>query len=259
MMIRVLVVDDEPLAQRRLQLALQEVPGVEVIGTAATGDEAVSLVEKLKPDLVLLDIQMPGRNGVAVARSLRNHPRLQIIFVTAFTEFAPIAFELDAVDYLLKPIRFDRVRSAVERARRRLDLARTVVRLSELERQVEGDTKGYDAELWVSQRDGQVRVAVRDILRIEAAKDYALIHTASRTYIQRVTMAALERRLDPAVIMRVHRSSFVRLASVCQTQWIGRNLLRLHAQDGAIIEVGASYGKAVVAALGLEESEARRA
>ncbi len=93
-----------------------------------------------------------------------------------------------------------------------------------------------------------------------AAKDYALIHTASRTHIQRTTMAALERRLDPGKIMRVHRSSFIRLSSVRQVQWSGRNLLRLHAEDGAIVEVGASYSRSVVLALGLETaSSASRA
>lgn len=260
MSLRALIVDDEPLAQRRLRLALEEIADVEVVGVAADGDEAVCEIERLLPELVFLDVQMPGRNGVAIARALRSRPSVQVIFVSAFAEFAPVAFELDAVDYLLKPIRFDRVRSAVERARRRLDLARTAVRLDELERQIEEGRQGYDSEIWVSQRDGHMRVAVDAILRIEAAKDYALIHTASRTHIQRTTMAALERRLDPGKIMRVHRSSFIRLSSVRQVQWSGRNLLRLHAEDGAIVEVGASYSRSVVLALGLETaSSASRA
>ena len=258
MNMRVMIVDDEPLALERLRLCLSQTPGVEVVGEAANGDEAVKLAAELAPDLVLLDIQMPGRSGVAVARALSQSLRPEIVFVTAFAEFAPEAFELEAADYLLKPVRFDRVQEAIRRAARRLELGENWGRVVELEAalrsarlpaQEPADT--YEREIWIKQRDGFARVDVDQIQRIEAARDYVLIHTLTKTHILRATMGDLERRLDPVRILRVHRSAFVRLDTVRRVERNGRNLMRLHAEDGAIIDVGASYSKHVAAALKL--------
>lgn len=266
MNMRVMIVDDEPLALDRLRLCLSQTPGVEVVGEAANGDEAVELVAELKPDLVLLDIQMPGRSGVAVARALSRSPRPEVVFVTAFAEFAPEAFELEAADYLLKPVRFDRVQEAIRRAARRLELGENRERVAELETAlrsarlpVQEPAGAYDREIWIKQRDGFARVDADQIQRIEAARDYVLIHTLTKTHILRATMSDLERRLNPAQILRVHRSAFVRLDTVRRVERNGRNLMRLHAEDGAIIDVGASYSKHVAAALKLDIAMGRAA
>lgn len=111
--------------------------------------------------------------------------------------------------------------------------------------------RGYEPALWVAERDGQVRVPVAQIRRIEAAKDYAIIHTGARRYILRITMSDLEAKLDPAVVMRVHRSAFVRLEAVRRVTWSGRSVMQLHTEDGATIDVGPTYAKQVAAALGL--------
>ena len=258
MTMRVMIVDDEPLALDRLRMCLQQTPQVELVGAASDGDEALQLITELKPDLVLLDIQMPGRSGVAVARALSNSRRPEVVFVTAFTEFAPEAFDLEAADYLLKPVRFDRVLEAIRRAARRLKLEDTYGRVSDLEsalrtvRTPAQEPCTYESELWIKQRDGFARVDVAQIRRIEAARDYVLIHTSTKTHILRITMGDLERRLDPSHILRVHRSAFVRLDSVRRVERNGRNLMRLHAEDGAVIDVGASYSKRVAAALRLD-------
>jgi len=168
-----------------------------------------------------------------------------VIFVTAFSHWAAEAFELDAADYLLKPVRPDRLREAMNRARRRLagpaadDGATTT------------PAAGYESEFWVRHKEGLVRVLVADIRRIEADKDYALIHTRLRTHILRTTMREMESRLDPSQIVRVHRSAFLRLSTVRRVERNRRGLMRLHTEDGAVVDVGASYAKRVAGALGL--------
>jgi two-component system LytT family response regulator len=256
MNIRVLIVDDEPLAVERLKQCLAGMAGVEVVGEAADGDAAAQRIAELAPDLVLLDIQMPGPNGMAVARALAARgDGPEVVFVTAFAEFAHVAFELEATDYLLKPVRFDRVAEAIRRARRRLDLRQRGdgdLAPAAQPPPAPSDAPAYQTEFWIKRRDGFVRVDIAQIQRIEAARDYALLHTATRTHILRITMGDLEQRLDPAHLRRVHRSAFVRLSTVRRVERNGRNLMRLHAEDGAVIDVGASYSKKIAAALHLD-------
>jgi DNA-binding LytR/AlgR family response regulator len=246
---RVLVVDDEPLAADWLSRCLAEIEGVDLVGVAADGDEALGKIAALEPDLVLLDIQMPGRSGLQVAQALQDQPRPEVVFVTAFTEHALEAFELEAADYLLKPVQPDRLREAVRRARRRRDAARRDETAAAAPPQALAGT--YDDELWIRHRDGFARVRTDQIRRIEAARDYALIYTATRSYILRATMADLARRLDPAQILRVHRSAFVRPDTVARVERPGRNMMRLVTEDGAVVEVGVSYVAKVAEALGL--------
>lgn len=253
---RILIVDDEPLALERLRACLALTSGVELVGSAADGDEAELRIAELKPDLVLLDIHMPGRNGIALTRALARTPsRPEIVFVTAFADFALEAFDLEAADYILKPVRFDRVQEAIRRARRRLREGRDTEAGIEPSRPAshEGEP-AYEDAFWIKQRDGLVRVDIDQIRRIEAARDYALLHTASRTHIMRTTMTELERRLNPARLVRVHRSAFVRIDLIRRVERNGRNLMRLHTEDGAMVDVGASYAARVVSALGLDQS-----
>lgn len=252
---RVLVVDDEPLAVDWLIQGLKLAPDTDLVGAATDGEAAIGQIAALKPDLVFMDIQMPGATGIEVARAVARPGGPEIVFVTAFSDFAAEAFELEAADYLLKPVRHDRLLEALSRARRRRELSRTHQRLADLEArlgEVEGGgSGGYADAFWLAQRDGRVRVPVADIRRIEADKDYALIHTSTRTHIQRVTMRELEQRLNPRQILRVHRGAFVRLSCVTRVERGPRGALRLHMEDGAEVDVGASYTARVVAALGL--------
>lgn len=238
---RVFTVDDEPLALDWLRSCLGRLGGVTVIGEARDGDAALEGIAALDPDVVLLDIQMPGRTGVEVARALMGRARPEVVFVTAFSHWAAEAFDLDAADYLLKPVRPDRLEEAMNRARRRLEGAGAPP--------VRADA--FESGFWVRHKEGLVRVFVADIRRIEADKDYALIHTHLRTHILRTTMRELEDRLDPREIARVHRSAFVRLSTVRRVERSRRGMMRLHVEDGAVVDVGASYAKRVAQALGL--------
>ncbi len=254
---RVLVVDDEPLAVDWVVQGLRRLPDAEIVGSAGDGDEALAKVRALKPDVIFLDIQMPGKTGIEVANVLADAGGPDVVFVTAFSDFAADAFDLDAADYLLKPVRHDRIAEAMSRARRRRELHRAhqrlvalEARLAEVERSQEpGET--YPPAFWIKQRNGRVRVPVADIRRIEADKDYALIHTSLKTYILRTTMRDLERQLNPRQILRVHRGAFVRLTCVARVERGGRGAMRLHMEDGAVVDVGASYAASVGEALGL--------
>ena len=171
---RVLLVDDEALALDRLTALFADIDAT-VVGTARSGEEALVAIARLRPDLVILDIQMPGRNGLRTAAEIGLDPRPEIVFVTAHEHYAPDAFDVDAADYLLKPVRFDRLRQAVERARRRRALRDRAGRAGELEAQLHV-LRGHagevpeDTDFWVAERNGLRRVAVETINWIEAGR-----------------------------------------------------------------------------------------
>ncbi|MBY8825305.1 LytR/AlgR family response regulator transcription factor [Sphingomonas colocasiae] len=244
--LRILLVDDEPLALRRLDTLFGDIDDVVVVGTAATGGEAERQIAALQPDLVMLDISMPQKSGIRVAADLAADPRPEIIFVTAFEQYAPDAFEVDAADYLLKPVRFDRLRQAVERARRRRTMRDAENRLAGM-----APAEVRDAAIWVQVPSGNLRLPVAQIEWVEAARDYVLFHTSTRSYIHRISMTALEDVLDPEQLMRVHRSSFIRPALVKAVQRLGKGLIALEMEDGAVVQVGPSYVRAVLDRLGL--------
>lgn len=256
MTLRILIVDDEPLALDRIRIALQAARGVSIIGEARTGAEALKLCAALNPDVVLLDIQMPGGTGVEVARKLQAaHESPELIFVTAFDSYAAEAFDLDASDYLLKPIRADRLLSAIDRARRRINAQQAGERIAELELVVQKLSQpmkpsiaSYDAEIWVPRPGGLSRLPVENIIWIEAARDYLLVHTAHRSFILRETMSGMGRRLDPKQMLRVHRSAFVNKAMVGAVSRCGRDGVNLTLTNNAVIRVGASYREEVLKA-----------
>lgn len=249
MTLRTLLVDDEPLALERLQVFFRDIAGAEVIGTARDGREAAEAIERLKPDLALLDIQMPEQNGLRVAATLPQEDRPEIIFVTAFEQYAPDAFEVEAADYLLKPVRFDRLWQAVERAKRRKHQRALASRAGAAAPREGAREDG----LWVPTRAGAVFVPVETIDWIEAQRDYVMLHTATRSHILRISMRALEEKLDPAQLMRVHRSAFARPGNVVEVQRLGRTISAVVLRDGAIVQVGPNYSRAVSERLKLAE------
>jgi two-component system response regulator AlgR len=202
--IRFLVVDDEPLAVERLQLLLARMEGVTLAGTASEGAAALRMVEAVEPDAVLLDIAMPGMDGMDVARALARvaNPPV-VIFVTAFDMFAVAAFDVEAVDYVMKPVSAERLARAVERARERLAVRG--------EAPAGGDSGSpYVEEFWVSEARGLVRLSVADVDRISAERDYMRLHVGKRSWLINHTIAKLEEELDPARFVRLHRSAIVR-------------------------------------------------
>lgn len=229
--VRVLIVDDEPLARARLEDLVRTQPRAEVVGMASDGDEAVEAIRSLRPDLVFLDVQMPGKTGVEVVREVGADQMPVTVFCTAYDQFALQAFELAAVDYLLKPYDDERFEQAFERARRMIELAevgRLTDRLAALLGARAPAASEPDATppapspappaagRWLErvpvEMRGQVRVVpVDEIEYVTASGPYAELHTAERGYVIRERMQALEERLDPARFLRIHRSVIVRL------------------------------------------------
>jgi DNA-binding LytR/AlgR family response regulator len=252
-MIRTIIADDEPLALERLGFLLNDIAGVEVVGTASNGNEAAERIEALSPDLVFLDIQMPEQNGLRVAGNLASEEeRPEVIFVTAFEQYAADAFEVDAADYLLKPVRFDRLWQAIERAKRRKYLRELAKREEAAADVAVAESKSsHDDGIWVNTRRGAIFVPISTIDWIEAQRDYVMLHTATRSHIIRMSMRALEEMLDPGELMRVHRSAFARPSNVVEVQRQGRAISALVLRDGAIVQVGPNYSKIVAERLNL--------
>ena len=203
--LKLLIADDEPLAAERLQLMLAKCSGIDLVGTASDGEGAVRMAEALGPDLLLLDIEMPGLDGIDVARALAGRrPSPAVVFITAFDQFAVAAFEVEAVDYLMKPVNPDRLQKALARARDHLE-----------RRQVSpqprpGEPSRHLEEFWASDLSGLVRIASRDVDRVSAERDYMRLHVGKRSWLIHHSMNALEEGLDPELFVRLHRSAIVR-------------------------------------------------
>jgi len=201
--IRFLIVDDEPLAVERLRMLLARIDGAEVAGSAGDGIEALDRFETLSPDAVLLDIAMPGMDGIDVARALGRAQRPPVVvFVTAFDTFAVAAFDVEAVDYVMKPVSGERLARAVERARERL--------ATRPESMPERPRGAPLTEFWVSEPRGLFRLGAAEIDRITAERDYMRLHVGSRSWLINDSMTRLEEELDPALFVRLHRSGIVR-------------------------------------------------
>ena len=221
--LRVLLVDDEALARQRLEDLLKHQENVEIVGTADNGEAAVTAIRMLEPDLVFLDVQMPGKTGLDVIRTIGPEDMPATVFVTAYDQYALKAFDLAAIDYLVKPFDDERFEQAFARARRLVELEE-VDRLSEQLRAVlhgGGATTAppvgkpdYLERIAVETR-GQVRVVpVDDIEYITASGPYAELHAGGRAHVIRERMQMLEERLDPAKFFRIHRSAIVRLDQI---------------------------------------------
>ncbi|MFB6098370.1 MAG: LytR/AlgR family response regulator transcription factor [Salinibacter sp.] len=223
--IRALVVDDEPLARERLHELLNGVADVAVVGNAEDGPEAVDVIRETSPDLVFLDVQMPGMSGIDVIEEIGAEAMPVTVFVTAYDQYAIKAFDLAAVDYLLKPFDDERFERALDRARDQIDSREGAVseRLLRLLRErdpslleeEEPDTEEPYLERIAVQGRGKARIVpVDDLTHITADGSYAELHTGEDTYVIRERMKTLAARLDPDEFVRVHRSAIVRLDEI---------------------------------------------
>ena len=232
--LRTLIVDDEPLAIERLQILCAPIAGLSLVGTAADGAGALRLIDSLAPDLLLLDIQMPGMDGMAVARALAGRTaRPAVIFVTAFDQFAVAAFDVAAVDYLLKPVEAERLERAIARVRTQLETAPPSP--------APAPPSPWIHEFWVPHRAEIIRIAARDIDLIEAERDYMRLHVGPRSFLLHKTITELERRLDPAEFLRLHRSTLVRRDRIARFKHNGSGAWEAQLQDGRWLRVGRSY------------------
>jgi two-component system LytT family response regulator len=260
MSIRTILVDDEPLATQGLRLRLEAHDDVEIIATAANGREAIRAIKTDKPDLVFLDIQMPGFDGFSVIQGMMEVEPPLFVFVTAFGDHALRAFEAQAVDYLMKPVDEDRLAATMDRVRQRLAEKRSAEEAERLKEALaehapeaaeematgDGASDAHAAnrfEKMINIKDqGQIfRVDVDTIERIDAAGDYMCIQTGDNTLILRETMKDLEKRLDPRRFQRVHRSTIVNLDLVKQVKPHTNGECFLVLDSGAQVKVSRSY------------------
>jgi two-component system LytT family response regulator len=263
--IRVMLVDDEPLAIRGLKVRLQEFPEIEVVGECANGREAVRDIKANSPDLVFLDIQMPGLDGFGVVRALIGAPAPLIVFVTAYDKYAIDAFEANALDYLVKPVEEERLKDAIHRAREAIKTraaASRESRLVELLASLSDEDRDQIKELiqdpsWTAKdryserlsfKDGSkvVMLDADDIDWIDAAGDYMCIHAAGKTHIIRETMKTLQQRLDPARFQRIHRSAIVNVKKVKELHPHSNGEYFVILENGSELKLSRSY-KDVVA------------
>ncbi|MEP7704670.1 LytTR family DNA-binding domain-containing protein [Paraglaciecola sp. 25GB23A] len=232
MKISTLIVDDEPLARKGLSLRLAEFDNIKLVGECKNGLEAVTLIPQLRPDLVFLDIQMPGLNGFQVIHKLQelNQTIPIIVFVTAFDSYAIKAFDIHALDYILKPLDNQRLASAIAKVEHYIGLKNEEGQSQKLVRLV-ADFTGEDCEDILRKlasgenignhsfpdilaiKDGSeiTRVNISEIQWIDAAGDYMCVHTTDQTHIMRKTMKELDQQLDPRKFVRVHRSAIVNI------------------------------------------------
>ncbi len=225
-MLKALIVDDEELARRGLEIRLEKFSDISICAHSRNGREALDHVRKHSPNLMFLDIQMPGMDGFEVLRRMSGNDMPVVIFVTAYDEFALQAFEANALDYLLKPINDERLAEAIERARTTLDeklaqehrrhLLKFICEITGKEVTLEGALAGEidSGKAWPERlaiRDGAKTncVAIESIDWIDAAGDYMCVHANNDTYVLRGTMKRLEELLDPSIFVRVHRSAIV--------------------------------------------------
>lgn len=234
--LRTLLVDDEPLAIERMQILCARTEGIDLIGTAQDGEAALRMVEALQPELLLLDIAMPGMDGMEVARALAGVDLAPaIIFVTAFDKFAVEAFDVAAVDYLLKPVAPERLEKALVRVTEQLRDAP----------ETEAEPSPWTEEFWVPHRSEVIRLAADDIDRVEAERDYMRLHIGERSYLLHQTISHLEERLDPERFIRVHRSSILNRDRIAKLRHDGSGGWYAEMTDGAEVRIGRTYLKKV--------------
>jgi two-component system, LytTR family, response regulator len=215
MTLRVLIVDDESVARRRIRRLLATESDVTVVGECADGASAVSAMAKSKPELAFLDVQMPELDGFGVVRSLTPAELPAIVFVTAYDRYALRAFDVQAIDYLLKPFTRERFRTALTRARERLHARSNHDRLARLIDHLSA-SQHYPARIAVRTGDRFVVVDWSDVDWIEAADNYVTLHIGAREYLVRDTLASIERQLDPDRFARIHRSAIIQLDRVAE-------------------------------------------
>ena len=247
--IRALIVDDEPLARRGVRVCLAEAKDVEIIGECASGEEAVSQIVRLTPDLVFLDVQMPGIDGFGVlTRVPREHWPL-IIFLTAHEQHALRAFEAHALDYLLKPVDDDRFALALDRARQRIrernagELLTRMGALLQTHAGLSRDTPtAYLERFAVKSGTRTIFVPVEEVRWISAEGDYAGLHVAAgRVHLIRATLNDVERKLDPSKFARIHRSSIVAKGQVREVQTLSSRDYLLRLGEGHELRMSRNY------------------
>ncbi|HEX7879465.1 MAG TPA: LytTR family DNA-binding domain-containing protein [Candidatus Eisenbacteria bacterium] len=245
-MITTVLVDDEPLARAGLRELLSAQADISIVGEAGDGDAAVDLIADSRPDLVFLDIQMPGRSGLDVVRAVSPRHLPAIVFVTAHDRFALEAFEVDALDYLLKPPSAERLHASLDRVRRELatDRPRAEALAGLLDRTEPGARAA--GRLVIRDRGRYLLLPHEEIDWIGASGNYVELHSGDRSHLHRETMAALEARLDPGRFRRIHRSTLVNLDRIRSIAPDGAGDFQVTLTDGTTLRMSRRFRERVL-------------
>ncbi len=243
MKIRAIIVDDEPLGRERIRTLLREDADVDVVGEAADGGQAIAAVERLRPDLLFLDVQMPEMDGFTVLDAIADKHMPAIIFVTAYDRYAVQAFEVHALDYLLKAFDRERFESAVARAKEEIRRSREGILNERLLTLLEDlESRKQQATRLVIKASGRIFfLPVEEIDWVEAADNYVRIHAAGKEHLMRETLQSLEGRLDPAMFLRVHRSTIVNIDRIRELQPMFHGDYALRLYDGTELTLSRNY------------------
>jgi two-component system LytT family response regulator len=241
--IRTLIVDDEPLARAMLRSFLADDAGIEVIGECCDGYTAIEMIESAAPDLVFLDIQMPDLDGFGVLRALAPETIPNIAFVTAYDQFALQAFDVHAIDYLLKPFDRERFQRTLERAKQQISLQKRKDVNEELLRMLNEQSARPQPlkRILVKSGDKSFFVRPEEISWIEAQGNYVALHVGAQSFLLRQTITALEATLDPAKFQRIERSTIVNLDAIREMHPAGRGEYEIVLKDGVALKLSHTY------------------
>ena len=244
-MLRLLIVDDERLIRTGIRTALEGFDGIEVAGECGSGAEAVDAIVTHKPDLVLLDVQMPDCSGFDVVRQVGPERMPAVIFVTAYDEYAVHAFEVNAVDYLLKPFDDERLRGSIQRARERIASQRQASLSQQLQALIDAKDHVWPERLVVRTKDRFEFISVGSIDWIESANNYVYLHCGANAYFLSETLTNLEQRLNPAQFLRVHRCRIINTSRLTAMTAMMNGVYTLELRSGVRLTTGRQYHHAI--------------
>jgi two-component system, LytTR family, response regulator len=242
MSITCVIVDDEKLARDLLREYIQQIPDMEIVGEASKGKEAVEVIDKLQPDLIFLDVQMPGMNGFDVLDEIVHDP--YVIFCTAYDQYALKAFEKNAVDYILKPLDQERFKLGVERAISRMKVEQNNV--GELLRNLKTENKtSYDSHIFVQKSEKLLNLPVDEIVYLEASGDYTILTTKNDQFVSSSGIGKLEEILNPEIFIRVHRSTIININSLKEIEKHFNGGMVVKMLNGKSFPVSRTYAKLI--------------
>jgi len=259
-----LIVDDEPLALEGLRLRLEKLPEIEVIAEASDGDQAIHLCQTLCPDVLFLDLRLPGLSGIEVVQALQGDVLPMVVFVSAYGEYALDAFELNAIDYVMKPANLGRLQKTVQRIMQRVNPIDTSkekfkllqalgetsgIAVAELENWLESDLPLptlFNQELVIKNNDHEkIFLPIMDIRWIDAAGDYMCVHTQHETHVVRITMKKLASQLDPKIFSRIHKSTLVNVNCIKSIKPLRNSESILELGDNVQLKVSRNFSSSI--------------
>lgn len=242
MKIKCIIIDDEQLARELLREYIDDIPDLEIIGEAAKGKDAVEFIDSLKPDLIFLDVQMPGMTGFDVLDDINHDPH--VIFTTAYDQYALRAFEKNAVDYLLKPLDKERFELAVKRALERMRLEQNNV--GEMLRNMKAENRtSYDSHIFVQKSEKLINLSIDEIMFLEASGDYTILTTKADQFVSSSGIGKLEEILNPDTFIRVHRSTIININFLKEIEKHFNGGMIVKMQNGKSFPVSRTYAKLI--------------